>query len=257
VICPGAAAFIIALLLRDGPAAGQPAADTTVLTVSAAISLTDALEAVARAYRQAGGGTVQFNFAASNVLVRQIVSGAPVDVYISADETQMDVAAKSGAVDGHTRIDLLGNRLALIARPDFTGLRDARDLLQPAIRRIAIGDPDAVPAGVYARQFLQAAGLWDGLRAKLIPVANVRAAVAAVENGSVDLAIGYESDAAVAKHARTVLVISGAAAPRIVYPAAIVSRSPHREAAGRFLSFLRGAEAAAIFKTFMFVPLAR
>jgi molybdate transport system substrate-binding protein len=247
---------MVAAVLTQGPAGSHPAAGAAVLTVSAAISLTDVLEAVARAYRRAGGGAVQFNFAASNVLARQIVSGAPVDLYISADEAQMDVAAKTGAVDVDTRIDLLGNRLALIARPDSTRVRDARDLLQPAIRRIAIGDPDGVPAGVYARQFLQAAGLWDALQAKLIPVANVRAAVAAVENGSADVAIAYETDTAGARHARAVLVISGATAPRIAYPAAIVARSPHRAAAARFLSFLRGAEAAAIFRTFMFVPLA-
>ena len=109
---------------------------------------------------------------------------------------------------------------------------------------------------MYARQFLQAAGLWDELRRKLIPVASVRAGLAAVENGSADVAIGYETDAAAAKNARAVLVISGAAAPRIVYPAAIVSRSANREAAA-LLSFLRGAEAAAIFTSFKFVPLAR
>jgi molybdate transport system substrate-binding protein len=250
-------AYLLAAMVAWGAAPGQARLDTAVLTVSAAISLTDVLEAIGRAYRQAGGGDLRFNFAASNVLARQIVSGAPVDLYISADDSQMDVAAKAGAVDVRTRIDLLGNHLALIARPELTGVRDAADLMRPAIRRIAIGDPDGVPAGVYARKFLQAAGLWDTLRPKLIPVANVRAAVAAVDNGSADVAIGYETDAAGARYARAVVVITGPAAPRIVYPAAIVSRSLNRAAAERFLSFLRGPQATAIFDKFMFVPLAR
>ncbi|MEP6915908.1 MAG: molybdate ABC transporter substrate-binding protein [Acidobacteriota bacterium] len=246
-------------LTAQGPAqaaGGRDGRQAAVLTVSAAISLTDALEAAERAYHARGDGPVRFNFAASNLLARQIVSGAPVDLYISADETQMDVAAHAGAIDVNSRIDLLGNHLAIIARPDHPGIAAVEGLLDPSIRRIAIGDPSAVPAGVYARLFLQTAGLWDRLQAKLVPVGNVRAALAAVENGSANVAIGYESDAAAARHARVVLLIDGPRAPRIVYPAAIVSRSRNTAAAARFLSFLRGAEATRIFKTFRFVPLA-
>ena len=224
------------------------------LTVSAAISLTESLEEVARGYQAAGQGPVRFNFGGSNMLARQIVNGAPVDLFISADASQMDVA--SGAIDGRSRIDLLGNRLAVLMPPDGGPLEDARALLRPGIRRIAIGDPAAVPAGVYARQYLQAVGIWDALRPKLVPVAHVRAAVAAVENGSADAALAYETDAAGSKRARAVLVIAGAGAPRIVYPAAIVSATRNRAAAERFLAFLRGPEASAIFSRHGFSPLA-
>jgi molybdate transport system substrate-binding protein len=226
------------------------------LTVSAAISLTDALEAAARVYQESGGGPVRFNFGGSNVLARQIASGAPVDLFISADESQMEVAAAAHAIDAASRVDLLGNRLAVFALPQRGVFADARALLDPGIRRIAIGDPAAVPAGVYARRYLAAAGLWDALQAKLIPVANVRAAVAAVENGSADAAFAYASDAAVATHARVALLISDPRAPRVVYPAAIVSASRNRAAAVRFLSFLRGGSAAAIFSRYGFIPLA-
>jgi molybdate transport system substrate-binding protein len=129
-------------------------------------------------------------------------------------------------------------------------------LLQPAVRRIAIGDPAAVPAGVYARQYLQAAGVWDSLQSKLVPVSNVRAALAAVENGSADAGIVYETDAMLARTARTALLVSGQSAPRIVYPAAIVASSRNRAAAARFIAFLRGREATAIFRKYGFVPLA-
>ena len=242
------------------PAAAIAGAPQAGLTVSAAISLTESLQAIARAYQAAGHGPVRFNFGGSNMLARQIVNGAPVDLFISADESQMDVAAP--AIDARTRIDLLGNRLAVLMRPDGTPVpvNDARELLQPAIRRIAVGDPAAVPAGVYARQYLQAIGIWAALQPKLVPVANVRAAVAAVENGSADAAIAYETDAAimieVSTRARAVLVIAGAAAPRIVYPAAIVSATRNRAAAERFLAFLRGPDATAIFSRHKFSPLA-
>jgi molybdate transport system substrate-binding protein len=239
---------LMALLMRQDAAAP--------VTVSAAVSLTECLDAIGRAYQDSGGGAVRFNYAGSHVLARQIASGAPVDVFISADERQMDVAARAGAIDATTRVDLLGNHLAVVTRADRSGLGDARGLLHASIRRIAIGDPEAVPAGVYARQYLQAAGLWTAIAGKLVPVASVRAALAAVENGSADAAITYETDAVAAKGRAPAVVITGAAAPRIVYPAAIVSSSRHRAAAARFVSFLRGPEATAIFRKYKFVPLA-
>ena len=239
---------LMALLM--GQDAGGP------ITVSAAVSLTECLDVVGRAYQNSGGGAVRFNYAGSHVLARQIASGAPVDVFISADDRQMDVAARAGAIDASTRVDLLGNHLALVTRADRPPLGDARGLLHASIRRIAIGDPDAVPAGVYARQYLQAAGLWTAVTGKLVPVASVRAALAAVENGSADAAITYETDAVAARGRAPAVVIAGADAPRIVYPAAIVSSSRHRAAAARFMAFLRGPEATAIFQKYKFVPLA-
>ena len=223
------------------------------LTVSAAISLTDSLEAVARAYSAAGGGAVRFNFAGSNTLARQLVNGAPADVFISADEAQMDVAERAGAIDRTTRVALLGNRLAVITRKDnATG----SSILREDVRRIALGDPSAVPAGVYARAYLLAAGVWSQVEPKVVPVVNVRAALMVVENGSADAAIVYETDAVLTSTAVTAFVVTGAAAPRIVYPAAIVTHSRQRSAAERFLSFLSGPQATPIFRTFGFTPLA-
>lgn len=242
-------AAVVLLWSLQAPSAPPP------ITVSAAISLTDALEAIARAFDASIGGPVRFNFGSSNALARQIVSGAPVDVYISADEAQMDVVARAGAIDPASRVDLLENRLAVVTRAGLARVEDPRDLTRAGIRRIAIGDPAAVPAGIYARQFLQAAGLWVALQPKMVPVNNVRAALTAVESGSVDAAIVYESDAASAGSATAAFIVSGPAAPRIVYPAAIVAASRNRAAAERFLSFLRGAQAAAIFRQYKFVPL--
>ena len=237
-------------LLAFAPVQGR------VLTVSAAASLTDAMEAIAAAYAASGGEPVRFNFAGSNALARQVVSGAPVDLFISADEAQMDVAQSAGAIDPATRIDLLGNRLAVITRRPSHAIKDARGLAAEGIRRIAIGDPTAVPAGVYARQYLQKVGMWQVLEPKLVPVGNVRAALSAVENGSVDAAVVYQTDAALSRHSSIGFVVSGPSAPRIVYPAAIVRASTNRADAERFLAFLRGREASAIFARLGFKPLA-
>ena len=139
------APLLAAVLLLPAPAP---------LTVSAATSLTAVLEALAPLHAQRGGAPVRFNFGPSNLLARQIVRGAPVDLFISADERQMDVA--SAAIDGSTRVDLLGNRLAVLtSRRGRVRIPDAAALAAPAIRRIAIGDPAAVPAGVYASEYLR------------------------------------------------------------------------------------------------------
>jgi molybdate transport system substrate-binding protein len=235
---------------------GQAPTAPGVLTVSAAISLTDALEEAGRAYRAAGGGDVRFNFAGSNVLARQILSGAPVDLFVSADEAQMNLIEAAGAIAPGTRLDLLGNRLAVVLSSSAPPIKDAEGLSHPAIRRLALGDPDAVPAGVYAKQYLRAAGVWDRLAAKIVPVSNVRAALTAVETGNVDAAIVYDSDLTAGGRARLAFVVSGPGAPRIVYPVAILKRSRSRPEAERFLTFLREKEGAAIFRRFRFDPIA-
>lgn len=236
---------IVFLLALSAP---QPRADDSApVTVSAAISLTEALEEIAQAYRASGGGPVRFNFGGSNVLARQIAIGAPVDLFISADEAQMRVAEAAGGIDVSTRVALLANRLAIVVRRGGPAVREPRDLALPAFRRIAIGDPAAVPAGVYARQYLRDRGLWTALEPKLVPVGNVRAALAAAASGSVDAAFVYETDAAASRAVDTALVLTGPGAPRVVYPAAITASSRRPAAAARFLAFLRGEEAAAIF----------
>lgn len=217
--------------------AGLTASPQRPLTVAAAISLTEALTEIGQAY----GEPVRFNFAASNVLARQIVNGAPVDLFISADEAQMDVVQRAGRIDPATRVVLLRNFLAVLVRAGFpVPVREARDLTGSGIRRIAIANPDAVPAGVYARRWLRDAGVWGEIEKKVVPVGSVRAAAAAVENGSVDAAIVYRSDTTHVRSAAVAfVVVSGG--PRISYPAAVVAGTPRREEALRFLAFLQSA----------------
>jgi molybdate transport system substrate-binding protein len=222
------------------------------IVVSAAISLTDALQEIEKAYVAQGGTPVRFNFAASNVLARQIANGAPADIFISADLVQMDHAEQAGAIDRATRGYLLTNRLAIVTPRGGARIADGKGLLAREVRRIAIGDPTAVPAGAYAKYFLQHEGLWEALQRKLLPLANVRAALAAVESGSADAAFVYETDAAASKGVDLSYIVPPTAVPPIVYPAAITTRCRNRAAAERFLAFLRGPEARKTFERFKF-----
>lgn len=223
------------------------------VTVSAAISLTDVLTSVAESYGSKGYGGVRFNFAASNVLAQQIVNGAPVDVFVSADEAQMDAVERAGLIVPGSRVDLLANQLAVVVPSDrrrtFTSMRD---LLDPAFKRIAIGDPGGVPAGVYAKQYLENIGLWSTLQPRIVPSGSVRAALAAVETGAADAAIVYRTDARIASRAVVAWVVPAAQGPHIVYPAAIVKGSREQGSAKRFLDYLQSAEASQVFERFGF-----
>ena len=220
---------------------------TPRLTVSAAVSLTEALEEAATAYRAAGGTPVVFNFGGSNALARQIVNGAPADVFISADETQMDVVEKAELVVAGTRAAIVTNRLVLVV-DSRSRVKAVADLGEAEVRRIAIGDPAAVPAGVYARQYLERMGLWTRFEQKVVPVPNVRAALTAVQNGSADAAFVYATDARIAPALRVVATVTGPQSPRIVYPGCVVKRTRHPAAAAKFLQFLGTAPALAIFE---------
>lgn len=222
--------------------------------VSAATSLTNVLDAIASRYEASSRDDIVLNFGASNTLARQIQAGARVDLFISADEPQMNIVG-SDIVPG-TRVDLLSNQLA-IAVPDDRARRfgSARDLADPAIRRIAIGDPAAVPAGVYAKAYLEQIGLWTALKSRLVPSGSVRLALAAVESGAADAAIVYRTDIPLAPRAREAFVVPLDQGPRIVYPAAVIRSGRSPDAARRFLAFLRTTEAAALFRQAGFIPL--
>jgi molybdate transport system substrate-binding protein len=239
-------------------AAGVPDRRPDPIVVSAAISLTEVLQEIELLYRAAGGEPVTFNFGGSNALARQIINGAPVDVFVSADQAQMDVVERAGHVLAGSRVAVLSNQLAIVvpagSRPP---VESAAALARDDIRRIAIGDPDGVPAGVYAREYLVRAGLWETLQPKLVRLRNVRAALAAAENAAADAAIVYATDARAARNVRIAAVISGTDAPSIVYPACVIASSARREAARHFLRFLGTPPAALAFERHGFVPVYR
>jgi molybdate transport system substrate-binding protein len=169
-----------------------------------------------------------------------------VDVFISADQMQMD--AVGDAVVPGTRVDLLSNRLAIAVPDDRPGqIRSARDLLDGSIRRVAVGDPNAVPAGVYARRYLERIGIWSALQSKLVPTATVRLALAAVERGAVDAAFVYVTDVATTRHTKIAFAVPPGDAPPITYPAALIRTGLNPEGGRRWLAFLKTGEATEVF----------
>jgi molybdate transport system substrate-binding protein len=242
--------YFAAVVLTVQGRSGDP------ITVSAAVSLTEAMQEIGTAFETSTGQRVIFNFGGSNVLARQIVNGAPVDVFISADTAQMDLVERARLAVVGSRAAITSNRLAIVVRRDRASPpTSAAALADASVRRIAIGDPEAVPAGVYARQYLERVGVWERLQRKLLPSANVRAALAAVENGSADAGIVYVTDVRAARELTVSLTISGPDAPRIAYPACVVASSRRAEAASRFLQFLQAPAAAEIFRRHGFQPL--
>jgi molybdate transport system substrate-binding protein len=234
-----------------------PLAATASVLVSAASSLAGVLEDVGRRYEARHGERVALNVGASNTLARQILAGAKVDLFISADDAQMDKVATL-IVPG-TRARLLSNQLAIVAptdRPQPIG--SAHDLTAQGVRRVAIGDPDAVPVGVYARTYLRRLGLWTAIEPKTVPLGSARLALSAVEHGAADAAIVYRTDLAGARGVRMVYLVPPTEGPVIVYPAAVVRGGPNPAGAERFLRFLlQDAEAAGVFARAGFVPVAR
>ncbi|HSL20807.1 MAG TPA: molybdate ABC transporter substrate-binding protein [Vicinamibacterales bacterium] len=246
-------AAVLASAVLSG--AGVAAVRDRALLVSAAVSLKEALTECGAAFQSTTGQPVTFNFAASNVLARQIVHGAPVDVFVSADQAQMDYVDRAGALASGTRADIAGNLLAIVvpARP-AARWDGAAPLLSAGVRRIALGDPRAVPAGVYARAWLEREGLWHAVEGKIVPVGSVRAAVAAVAAGGADAAIVYRTDAAAFSDVAVAYLVSGSTAPAIRYAAAVVRRSDRPEAARRFVEFMQGSQGQRLLRKHGFTP---
>jgi len=201
----------------------------------------------AASFEKQTGTKIVLNLGASSMLARQIEEGAPADVFISADEAQMDRLHKQIAPE--TRKDLLTNKLVVVIRSDSSArIDELADLTKAPFARIALADPQAVPAGVYAREVLKKAGLWEKIDRKIVPAENVRAALAVVEAGNADAAFVYKTDALSSSKVRVALQIAAELAPKIVYPMAILANSAHRLDAGRFLEFLKSDEAVQVFE---------
>lgn len=231
--------------VSDAPHAQAPAPP---LTVSAASSLADVMADVGRAWQAAGGPGILVNAGGSNVLARQIAEGARADVFMSADTVQMDVAAASGRLVDGSIVNLLSNTLVVIVPGESTvPVREPKDLAAAAVRRIALGNPDSVPAGVYARQWLERLGLWDDVRLKVVPMSTVRAALAAVRAGRAEAGVVFSTDARTAPDVRVAYAVPAADAPPIRYPVAVVRGRREAEAA-QFVAFLQSPEARAIFE---------
>ena len=232
----GMRALLLSLILATTSMAAE-------LRVSAAASLTDALTEIAAAYEQKTGTQIVLNFGASSALARQIVEGAPVDVFVSADELRVDQLAQRKLIG--MRRTILSNRLVVVVPGDSRlRIRASHDLA--LANTVALAEPQTVPAGIYAKQWLQKTGVWPAVMTKVVPLENVRAALAAVEAGNADVAIVYKTDALSSREVRIEYeVLDG---PRISYPAAVIATTTERGRAEEFVRYLASDAAKSIWK---------
>lgn len=240
----GLLALLLLLCARAAPA-GE-------IIVSAAASLTDAFGAAKQRFESAHPGvTVVTNFNSSGILLRQMENGAPVDVLASADRQTMDQAQARGLIAPGTRRDFARNALVLVVPADSrAGISGEKDLAGPSVKRIALGNPDLVPAGRYARELLASAGLWDALQPRLVTGANVRQVLDYVARGEVDAAFVFSTDARQAG-AKVRVVREIPARTPALYPVAVAAASKKPEARA-FVDFLLSAEGQKILGSFGF-----
>ena len=225
------------------------------LTVFAAASLKEALDDVAAQFQRAGGNKVALSYAASSALAKQIENGAPADVFISADLDWMDYLDQRKLLRAGTRMNLLRNRLVLIA--------PAESRVQVEIKagfaldkllgdgKLSMADPDSVPAGKYGKAALEKLGAWSAVERKVARGDNVRTALNFVSRGEAPLGIVYETDAFAEKKVRVIARFPQDAHPAIIYPAAALAASKHA-ATPAFLNYLKSGEARAIFEKYGF-----
>ena len=242
---------ILALLLLLAPVAAR----ATDVTVFAAASLSDALNEIGKSWQQKTGHSAAFSFAASSVLARQIENSAGADVFLSADSEWMDDLDNRGLIAHGTRKNLLGNRLVLIAPAGSSAaLAIAPHFDLPGALgggRLAIADPDSVPAGKYAKASLTSLGVWNAVVDHLAPAEDVRVALAYVARGEAPLGIVYATDALSEPKVKIVGTFPDGSHPPIVYPAALTKEA--KPLAKAFLDYLDGPEARAVFRKDGFV----
>ncbi len=250
--------FLTALLVLTFFATLMPrawAGDTPEITVFAAASTTNAINDIITLFTAENKGQVTTSFASSSTLAKQINQGAPADVYLSANPKWMDFLEKNQMIESGTRSDLLGNRLVLIAPLDS----DMGVTIAPGFdlsgllgqEKLAMGDPDHVPAGIYGKQALTSLGVWESVASKVARSKDVRAALMLVERGEAPLGIVYATDAAISRKVKVVALFPENTHPAITYPVALVAGKTTPGALA-FLEFLKTGGAGAIFEKYGF-----
>lgn len=248
--------FLLLAALAAGPICALPASGegASAITVFAAASMTNVLEELAADFTKATGTTVTLSFAASSALARQIEAGARVDAFVSADEEWMNYLVVRKLIEPASRRDVAGNALVLIAPADSTVALTIKPgfALRAALAdgRLAVADPDTVPAGRYAQAALTRLGVWERVAGRLANADNVRAALAFVARGEAPLGIVYATDARIEKRVKLVGVFPAFAHAPIRYPAAVPVGG--RKAGGAFLDFLVSPAGQAVFTRYGF-----
>ncbi|MGD9212587.1 MAG: molybdate ABC transporter substrate-binding protein, partial [Desulfobacteraceae bacterium] len=240
----------LAVFMGGMAATGPVQAADEALVVFAAASTTNALTDIGELYAARKLGQIKTSFASSSTLAKQIDSGAPVDVYLSANKKWMDFLEEKKLLAEGTRCDLLNNRIVLIA-PAESSLEEIQVTSEfPLVEklgtdgRLAMGDPEHVPAGMYGKQALENLGVWENVKGRVAPMKDVRAALALVERGETPLGVVYATDAAITPKVRVVGTFPEESHPPIVYPAAVIADGKVA-AAKKFVEFLKSDDAKA------------
>ena len=233
-----ALAFVLALPAR--------AADPEI-TVLAASSLTESLQAVGAKWTAAGHPKVTFSFDASSRLAKQIEASSPADLFFSADTDWMDYLDRRALIDKTTRVNLLGNALVVVVPVASTNtFGSVKHLSRPEVKHLALA-AETVPAGKYARAALTSAGAWEPVKDRVVNGENVRTVLGWVASNEAEAGLVYATDAKVEPKVKVALIVPAASYPPIVYPAAVVKNAAHAKEAAEFLAYCKSAEGMAVF----------
>lgn len=230
-----------------------PQAKTVTLTVSAAASLQDAIEALKPIYTQQNPDiSINYNFGSSGALQQQIEQGAPVDVFISAAPKQMNSLEDKGLLLADTRKDLLTNQIVLVIPKEVTGISNFQDLTGNRVSKIALGNPDSVPAGQYGKEVFTSLKLLKPLESKLVFAKDVRQVLSYVETGNVEAGIVYATDAKTSDKVKVVATAPTNSHSPIIYPVAVLKASKNVDTAKGFVQFLSSKSAKTVFEKYGF-----
>lgn len=259
------ASLILTLALFAGCSADKKTSTETIkkeeipqktpieLTVSAAVSLTDTLEEIKSTYEKEHNVTFTFNLAGSGTLAQQIQQGAPVDVFISANQEWMDTIEEEDLISKETRQDVTGNSIVMIAAKDSTlDYKEIADIQPNDLEQVAIGNPESVPAGKYTQEILEHLKLWDVLEPKFVRAKDVRQVLTYVETGNTTIGFVYESDALISDKIKILATADPDSHEAIIYPAAVMKDSKHQKEAIDFITFLESEAGQSILGKYGF-----
>jgi len=224
------------------------------LTISAAASLTDALKEIQHTYESVNQSVkLNFNFGASGALQQQIEQGAPVDIFLSAATKNMKALVDKELIDADKQRNLVNNELVVVVPADGQSpVNTMADLAKADVKKVAIGIPESVPAGSYAKEALTKAGLWDSLQSKAVQAKDVRQVLQYVETGNADAGFVYKTDALTSTKVKVAFVVDPATYAPIAYPVSIVKATRQGQEAERFFAYLQSKEALDVFVKYGF-----
>jgi len=249
------ATFLIVVGCSQGtppnPSATSP--ESVEITVSASASLQDAMKAIAPLYTQEQANVIiTYNFGSSGSLQQQIEQGAPVDVFLSAAPKQMNALQEKDLLLTDTRKDLLKNSIVLVTPKDKTDISNFKGLTTDKVSKVAIGDPESVPAGQYGKEVLTSLNLYKPIQDKLVFAKDVRQVLSYVETGNVEAGLVYATDANVSDNVKVVATASETSHAPIIYPVAVLKESKYPDSAKAFVQFLSTEPAKAVFEEYGF-----